>query len=319
MRKVTVMLVVLLLALTAFSVSAQEMGTIVDIAAGNEDFSTLVAAVQAAGLVDALNGEGPFTVFAPTNAAFEDLLADMEISAEDLLADVDTLTAVLTYHVVSGKVLSTDLLAASSATTLQGEDISIGLAVNGVANVITADIEASNGVIHVIDAVLLPPAEEMDEPMMEETAEAMMEAPGTIVEVAVGNADFATLVAAVQAAGLVDALSAEGPFTVFAPTNDAFVAALEALDMEAADLLANTELLTTVLTYHVVSGAVLSTDLLLVPSATTLQGADLNFGLSLNGGEAIVIAADVAASNGVIHVIDGVLLPPSVSEGMMEE
>lgn len=319
MRKFSVLVVALLLALAAFSVSAQDMGTIVEIAAGNEDFSTLVAAVQAAGLVEALNGEGPFTVFAPTNEAFAALLEDLEISAEDLLADVETLTAVLTYHVVAGKVMSSDLLAATSATTLQGEDIAIGLSVNGIANVIAPDIEASNGVIHVIDAVLLPPAEEMDEPMMEATEETAMEEPGTIVEIAVGNEDFSTLVAAVQAAGLVDALNAEGPFTVFAPTNAAFLEALEALGIDAADLLGNTELLTSILTYHVVSGAVLSSDLLLAPGATTLQGSDLTFGLSLNNGEAIVIAPDIEASNGVIHVIDGVILPPSVAEALMSE
>ena len=131
---------------------------IVDIAAGNEDFSTLVAAVQAADLVDTLKSDGPFTVFAPTNAAFAAL---PEGTVETLLKpeNKDKLTAILTYHVVPGKVMSGDLSNGMSATTVQGGDVTImtegGVMVNG-ANVTAADLEASNGVIHVIDAVILP-------------------------------------------------------------------------------------------------------------------------------------------------------------------
>jgi len=132
-------------------------GDIVDIAAGNDSFSTLVAAVTAAGLVDALKGEGPFTVFAPTDEAFAAL---PEGTVEALLNDIPTLTAILTYHVVPGAVMSGDLSEGLTATTLNGADITISLeggpSVNG-ANIIAADIEASNGVIHVIDAVILPP------------------------------------------------------------------------------------------------------------------------------------------------------------------
>ncbi|MEM1376937.1 MAG: fasciclin domain-containing protein [Pseudomonadota bacterium] len=132
---------------------------IVDTAAGNSDFETLVAAVQAAGLVDTLKGDGPFTVFAPTDDAF----AEIGSTVEELLKpeNIDTLTAVLTYHVVPGKVMSTDLSDDMTAATVQGEDITIDLD-NGVmvndANVVTADIETSNGVIHVIDKVILPKA-----------------------------------------------------------------------------------------------------------------------------------------------------------------
>ncbi|SEL63112.1 Uncaracterized surface protein containing fasciclin (FAS1) repeats [Roseovarius azorensis] len=131
---------------------------IVDIAAGDENFSTLVAAVQAAGLVDTLKGEGPFTVFAPTNEAFAALPAG---TVENLLKpeNKDQLTAILTYHVVPGKVMSGDLSNGMTATTVQGTDVTImtegGVTVQG-ANVTAADIEASNGVIHVIDAVILP-------------------------------------------------------------------------------------------------------------------------------------------------------------------
>jgi len=131
---------------------------IVDIAAGNENFSTLVAAVQAAGLVDTLKGEGPLTVFAPTNDAFAALPAG---TVENLLKpeNKDQLIAILTYHVVPGKVMSGDLSNGMTATTVQGSDVTImtegGVSVQ-CANVTTADIEASNGVIHVIDAVIIP-------------------------------------------------------------------------------------------------------------------------------------------------------------------
>ena len=132
---------------------------IVDTAVGAGSFGTLVAAVQAAGLVDTLKGEGPFTVFAPTDAAFAALPAG---TVEELLKpeNKDKLTAILTYHVVAGKVMSGDLSDGMTAATVNGANITIGttggVTVNG-ANVTQADIEASNGVIHVIDAVILPP------------------------------------------------------------------------------------------------------------------------------------------------------------------
>jgi uncharacterized surface protein with fasciclin (FAS1) repeats len=139
---------------------AEPLGTIVDIAVSNPDFSTLVAAVQAAGLVETLSGEGPFTVFAPTNAAFEALGADTVAAA---LADTELLTAILTYHVVAGKVMAADVVGLSEAVTVQGSPISISVVdgkvfLNDTIQVIVTDIEASNGVIHVIDGVLLPPA-----------------------------------------------------------------------------------------------------------------------------------------------------------------
>jgi len=147
--------------LTAAEMMGGEMGTIVDIAASTEGFSTLVAAVQAAGLVETLSGEGPFTVFAPTDEAFAAALEALGLTAEQLLADTDTLTAVLTYHVIAGKVMSSDLSDGMTATTVNGADVTFSVSAAGVkvndANVVAADIEASNGVIHVIDAVILPP------------------------------------------------------------------------------------------------------------------------------------------------------------------
>lgn len=140
---------------------AEEEATIVDVATEAGDFTTLLAAAQAAGLVETLSGPGPLTVFAPTDAAFEAALADLGLTAEELLADTETLTGILTYHVVEGQVLSTDLSDGMTATTVNGAELTIsvngGVMVNE-ANVTTADVMASNGVIHIIDAVLLPPS-----------------------------------------------------------------------------------------------------------------------------------------------------------------
>lgn len=158
MKKLVVVLAALMLALPIFAVSAQE-GTIVDVAASNPDFSTLVAAVQAAGLVDVLNGEGPFTVFAPTNAAFEALPAGV---VDYLLANTDLLTQVLTYHVIAGEAIMSDtvmgMMEPAEVETAQGSTVLVDPAgtVEG-ANIIAVDVAASNGVIHVIDEVILPP------------------------------------------------------------------------------------------------------------------------------------------------------------------
>jgi len=150
----------------------------------------------------------------------------------------------------------------------------------------------------------------------ENDAPAAAEEPGTVVDVAVANGSFTTLVAAVQAAGLVDTLSGEGPFTVLAPTDDAFTAALDALDLTADELLADTELLTSVLTYHVIPGEVPSSQVVALDGQTvaTVNGADVSItvdGDTVMVNDATVTAVDIAASNGVIHVIDSVLLPPS--------
>jgi transforming growth factor-beta-induced protein len=278
-------------------------GTIVDIAVSAGNFETLVAAVSAAGLVETLQGEGPFTVFAPTDEAFAAL---PEGTLEALLADPQgQLTQILLYHVVSGKVMSTDLSDGMTAETLQGSPVTFSIK-DGVvkvndATVIAADIEASNGVIHVIDAVILPPSEEAAE-----------EAPGNIAEVAAAAGNFETLLAAVEAAGLVDALTSEGPFTVFAPTDEAFAALPEGT---IESLLADPEgALTQILLYHVVPGKVMSTDLSDGMTAETLQGSPVTFSIKdgvVKVNDATVIAADIEASNGVIHVIDAVILPPS--------
>ena len=168
----------------------EEPGTIVEIAVDNEDFSTLVAAVTAADLVETLSGEGPFTVFAPTNAAFEAALEALGLTAEELLADTELLTSVLTYHVVAGEVLAETVVTLETATTVQGSDISIavvdgGVVLNDSVNVVATDIMASNGVIHVIDGVLLPPAGEPEAEATEDAAsEDLADAAARLVTVA---------------------------------------------------------------------------------------------------------------------------------------
>lgn len=294
---------------------------IVDIAVGNEDFSILVAALQEAGLVEALQGEGPFTVFAPTNAAFEDLLDALNITAGDLLAHPQ-LSEVLLYHVVSGTVMSTDLMDNMTATTLSGEEITVDLS-DGVkinsSNVTTADIEADNGVIHVIDTVLVPSSFVLS-PEPEEAMEESPAVPGTVVDIALSSEDFSILVAALQQADLVGALQGEGPFTVFAPTNAAFEELLAALNISASDLL-NQPDLAKVLLYHVVPANVMSTDLSNGMIAATLNGeeitVDLSDGVKINNSQ--VIAADIVAGNGVVHVIDEVMVPQNFVYQSMEE
>ena len=305
MKNTMIFLAIIMMSLVLIpgaSVAAQEQD-IVSIAAGSEDFTILTAALETAGLTEALQGEGPFTVFAPTDAAFENLLSALSISAEDLLAQPQ-LADVLLYHVVAGLVMSGDLQNGMTAETLGGQmitvDLSEGVKINTSA-VITADIKASNGVIHVIDTVLIPETFQL--------ASATAPLP-SIVDIAVSNPDFSILVAALAKAELVEALQAEGPFTVFAPTNAAFEALLGELGITAEELLGQPQLADVPL-YHVVSGAVLSTDLQNGMTAETLGGqsitVDLTDGVKIN--KSAVEIADIQASNGVIHVIDSVLIP----------
>ncbi len=269
---------------------------IVETAEGAEIFDTLLAAAAEAGLVDTLKSEGPFTVFAPTDDAFVDLLDGLEITAGDLLED-ERLVNILKYHVLAGKVMAGDLSDGDTPETLLIPQIlMIGVAdekvtVNDI-EVTTPDIEASNGVIHVIDGVLFPP---------------------DIVETAEGAEIFDTLLAAAAKAGLVDALKSDDLLTVFAPTDDAFVDLLDDLEITADDLLASDEL-EDILLYHVVSGQVMSADLSDGQEVETLL--DEKITITINDGvfvnDAEVSIADIETLNGVIHVIDAVLWPPDL-------
>jgi transforming growth factor-beta-induced protein len=309
MKKILSIVMSLLLLISVPSFSAE--GDIVDIAAGNSDFSILVAALQKAELVGALQGEGPFTVFAPTDAAFVKLLGDLGIGAEDLL-NHPQLGEVLLYHVVSGKVMSTDLSNGLEAATLNGEavkvDLTSGVKINS-SNVVSADIEATNGVIHVIDQVLVPSTFVLNAASV----------PETVVDIALSSEDFSMLVSLLQKADLVGALQGEGPFTVFAPTNKAFEDLLAALGISASDLMAQPDL-AKVLLYHVVSGNVLSSDLSDGLEAATLNGESVKFDLSsgVKVNSSNVVAADLIAQNGVVHVVDSVLVPSNFTYQAVE-
>ncbi|NIO37186.1 hypothetical protein GTO27_05720 [Candidatus Bathyarchaeota archaeon] len=251
-----------------------------------------MAALTAADLVETLSGPGPFTVFAPTNDAFAGLPPGV---VDYLLANIPALTEVLTYHVVLGELMAADLSDGDFLVTLQGDDllVSISSVMINDATVVIADVDASNGVIHVIDKVLVP--------------QGILD----IVDTAINAGSFTTLVAALQATGLDAALRTPGPFTVFAPTDEAF-AALEAANPGIiADLLANPDELANILKYHVVSGKLMSGDVLEQKCLLTLQGNFLNVetdsGVMIDGAE--IIALDIECSNGVIHVIDTVMVP----------
>jgi transforming growth factor-beta-induced protein len=259
-------------------------------------FTTLLEAATAAGLAGPLAdcSAGPFTVFAPTNDAFAavdpDLLAAALGDPDGLLLDI------LNYHVVPGIVPASEVVAATSLTTAQGSDISVaGAVLNGSVDITATDNFACNGVVHVIDAVLVP------------------ELP-SIATIAT-DGGFSTLVAALDAAGLVPTFAdcSAGPFTVFAPTDAAFAAALSALGLTADQLLANTALLTTVLQYHVVPGIVGAAEVTSSTSLTTLQGEAISVSGTVLNGTADITGADNFACNGVVHAIDAVLLPPSLT------
>ncbi len=269
---------------------------IVDTAVEAGSFNTLAAALKAAGLVDALKGEGPFTVFAPTDAAFAKLPAG---TVEDLLKPENKakLQAILKYHVVKGNVTADKVTGLKFAETLNGQRVDITTSygkvkLDGKSTVTAVDVQASNGVIHVIDTVILPETK-------------------NVLEVAEGAKQFTTLLAAVEAAGLTSALIGEGPFTILAPTDAAF----SALPQGTVENLLKPENLATlqnILKYHVISGRVYSDQVVKLNSAKTLSGQTVSISADSSGvmiNEASVAKVDIEAANGVIHVIDAVLIP----------
>jgi uncharacterized surface protein with fasciclin (FAS1) repeats len=270
---------------------------IVQTAVGAGQFTTLASLLDKAGLVDTLAGGGPFTVFAPTDAAFAKV---PEATLDALAADPAKLKSVLLYHVVSGRAVAADVVKISSAKTLQGNSVAIKVVDGSVfvdgAKVTTPDVMASNGVIHVIDSVLIPKA-------------AAAAKPKNIVQTAVAAGTFKTLASLLTKAGLAGTLQGKGPFTVFAPTDAAFAkvpkATLAALAKDKTKLRA-------VLLYHVVKGKVTAAEVVKLRSAKTLNGKSVSIRVSggkVAVGGARVTKADVAASNGVIHVVNKVLIP----------
>lgn len=288
---------------------------LVDTAIGAGKFNTLVAAAKAAGLVEILKSDGPLTVFAPTDEAFAKLPAG---TVESLLKpeNKDQLVAILTYHVIAGNVLAADVVKLDSAKSVQGQSVKISTANGKVmidqANVIATDIACSNGTIHVIDSVIMP------KPTPD------------IVDTAVAAGKFNTLAAALKAAGLVDTLKGKGPFTVFAPTDEAF-AKLPKGTVEELLKPENKAKLASILTYHVLAGKVMASDVVkltenapaiklqdgtsLPPNsalAKSVQGSEIRINVTdgkVMVNDANVVITDIESSNGVIHVIDSVILP----------
>ena len=275
-------------------------------------FNTLVAALDAADLVETLSGEGTFTVFAPTDEAFAALPDGM---LEDLLADPNTLKQILLYHVVGDVVMAETVVTLDNAETLEGSTVAIEVVDGNVflndSQVTSTDIEASNGVVHVIDKVLVP---EMEEAVSNDVVEDVK----SIAEVAVAGG-FNTLVAALSAADLVETLSGDGAFTVFAPTDEAFAALPEGM---LEGLLADTEALTQILLYHVVGDVVKAETVLTLDEAETLAGDKVSIEVvdgNVFVNDSKVTSTDIEASNGVIHVIDKVLVPGMDETGSNKE
>jgi len=274
-----------------------EPGTIVEIASQDARLTTLVSALQAAGLDGSLETAGPFTVFAPVNEGFSDLpvgwlAALLDEDNEELL------TKILEYHVVAGEAFSTDLSDGQALTTLQGADLTVNISGGTITitdesgnavDIVQADIDASNGVLHLTRDIFVPALD--------------------VVEMA-RISGYSTLVSLVETAGLTETLEGDGPFTIFAPNNLAFDGIVAPEDQaELADLL----------TYHVVPGDVRAGDLTDGQVLTTVQGEDITVSIDgtdvsiidANGNAQTVSATDIVGSNGVIHGLEGVLLPAS--------
>ncbi len=272
---------------------SQEPGNIVEVAEADGNFTTLLSAAADANLAGTLQSDGPFTVFAPTDDAFQNLPDGLlESLSQQQLAEI------LSYHVVQAEVPSSSLQAEQAVETVAGGDIFVTVAngsvtVNDNANVISADIEASNGIIHAIDQVLLP--------------DAYLDVVGIVTK----RYNLQTLEDAVVSAGLASTLGqdTEDGYTVFAPANAAF----EGLDLSGL----TTEQLQGVLTYHVLPATVLSGDLSASQTVTTVNGETLLIEVSggavtltdQQGNTYQVTEANIEGSNGVVHIIDGVLMP----------
>lgn len=268
---------------------------IIDTAVGAGSFKTLAAALGAAGLVDALKGEGPFTVFAPSDEAFAKLPKG---TVETLLKpeNKNKLVELLKYHVVSGRVMADAVVKLTGADSLNGQRLDV-LVEEGVvsiagARVVKTDIGCTNGVIHVVDTVLMPSF-------------------SNLVELATEAGSFKTLLAAAQAAGLADTLATGGPFTLLAPTDEAF-AKLPKETLASLLKPENKDKLAQILKAHVIQGRVFADQVVKLKEATPLAGTKLAIqseGGTVRIGGAKVLKTDLQAKNGVVHVIDTVIVP----------
>lgn len=332
MRRVLLVLALLVVVvMTALPTVAQEARpSIAEWLANDADgrFTTLLAAVEAAGLSDTLAGLEDVTFLAPTNDGFAASLEALGVTADDVLASPELLTRILTYHIIPGRYQFTRLTSGPALATVEGGEVQFDLTdgvftVNGV-NISDVDNFASNGIVHAIDGVLVPegaleaPAAPAEQPAEEPAAVAgVPDARPTIVEWLTNDADgrFTTLLAAVQAAGLGDAFAALDDVTLLAPTNDAFAASLESMGLTPADVMGNMDLLTAVLNYHLIPGRYQFTRLTSGPALATVEGDEVQFDLTdgvftVNGVN--ISDVDNFAANGIVHVIDGVLVPAAL-------
>ncbi|WP_040302473.1 fasciclin domain-containing protein [Algoriphagus machipongonensis] len=281
-----------------------EPENLVEVIDGDPDFMILSSAIAEAGLEGALSGTGPFTVFAPNDAAIEAYILNNSLTPADLLSNAE-LADILSYHVVSGSVMAADVTAGSVSNLTSDPffvsiDPSGSVWINGNTEVIATDQMASNGVIHTLDYIITPPTQSIAEIAVESTTAATPE--------------FTQLVAALTRAGLVDAVSGgfEDNLTVFAPTDAAFEALYETLGVDGVDDI-DLDLLTSVLQYHVVPSRAFSQDLRDGASLPTLlEGESLTVdlpGLMINESSLVPSMLNIHATNGVIHVIDQVIIP----------
>lgn len=339
MRRIIALLLTVAIVWGAYPAAAQDgegepdlptIAAVLDESAHSEtspEFTLLLEAAEEAGLIELLAHNGPFTVFAPTDAAFEATLEELGVELAELAEDYETLLSILTYHLVIGEFQAAELVAlgeARLATAYPGSSVDVsvdengGVAVDGI-RVIGTDILAENGVIHIIEGVLVPDADEGSfETFLAEVPEENL---AEVVIVATeGNAtedrQFEILLQLVQAADLTDVLAEGGPFTIFAPTDAAFNTFLADNNLTLDALLADPEMLVTVLTYHIVPYPLQAGDVIALDNASvaTVNGALLN--ITLQDGAVVVGGAmvnadylNILARNGVIHGIDSVLVP----------
>lgn len=303
--------------------------TIGEILNSVDNLSMFATAVNTAGMELAFNANGPLTVFAPGNAAFEALPSATQAA---LLADPVQLAQILQYHIVVEQANSTQLAQLDSLQTAAGEPMTVTLSVDGGlqvggAQIVYADLPATNGVIHVINRILTPPSLALDLPVAapaamalqknapDETLEELKQADTsqeTVVAVLNSISGLKTAATAIAAAGLTDALQERGPFTLFVPTDPAF----QEMPAEQIDALLNDRAaLADRLRYHLVLGDVNSADLAKLPTVLTASGEELVITVQEDGqifvNGAPVYQTDIEASNGTIHIIGGVLTPPS--------
>ncbi len=332
MRKTALFLVLLAVFLTPIlQVFAQDRPDIPSLLDNDSDgrFTTLMAAVDAAGLRGMLSGDGPFTVLAPTNDAFAALLDQTGMTQDELLANTSLLKQIILQHVIPGRYLFRDLTSGPTLpSTLVGQkvtfDLTSGVFTANGANIGDVDNLASNGVVQVVDSVILPPSAQAalmptEAPTAEPTPEAVAGVPAALPDLPTllaNDGRFTTFLAAVHAAGLDNLLASDGPFTLLAPSDDAFAALLDQLGLPQDALMADPGLLKQVILQHVIPGRYLFRDLTSGPTLPSLLVGqkvvfDLTSGVFTANG-ANISDVDNLASNGVMHVVDSVILPPSV-------